>query len=191
MSPTSCSNCVEARQVSSTADTQKYQMVPMPLSPRTKVVLRITAVMYCLAWISQLEILNSRVFGRNLDDLPPLIRYAGIAAFFWTTPFAILLIGKDIESLVDYLPPLAHRKLVNTPIHVAVGWGVVLGWFAQYDTMRRIAGLHLIVLLPAVICGNPGLRRWLRTDLLPPRQDEKRSSKTWLEDDDFNCMSGM
>ncbi|KAI4100018.1 MAG: hypothetical protein LQ339_005685 [Xanthoria mediterranea] len=190
MPPTLDSNRVEAGQAFSTADTQKYGMVPMPLSSRTKVVLRITAAMYCLAWISQLEILNSRVLGRNLDDLPPLIRYAGIAAFFWTA-FAILLIGKDIETLVAHLPPFAHRKLVNTPIHVVVGCGAVLGWFALYDTTRRIAGLHLIVLLPAIICWNPDFRRWLRTEILPPRQDEKRSIETLLEHEDFHCMSGM
>ncbi|CAL8581202.1 hypothetical protein XPA_006902 [Xanthoria parietina] len=159
------------------------------LSPRTKVVLQITAFMYCLAWISQLEILTTRIFGRNLDDLPPLIRYAGIAAFFWTA-FAILLI-ENIESLVAYLAPFAHRKLVNTPIHFLVGWGAVLGWFAQYDIARRIAGLHLVVILPAIIYGNPGFRRWLRTELLPPRQDEKGSIETLLEHEDFHCMSGM
>ncbi|CAO1598354.1 hypothetical protein XANCAGTX0491_002123 [Xanthoria calcicola] len=160
------------------------------LSPRTKVVLQITAVMYCLAWISQLEILNSRVLGRDLDDLPLLIRYAGIAAFFWTA-FAILLIGKDIESLVAYLPLFAYRKLVNTPIYAVVGWCVVLGWFALYDTTRRIAGLHLLVLLPAIICWNPGFRHWLRTEILPSRQDEMASMDTLLEHEDFHCMSGM
>ncbi|KAI4257859.1 MAG: hypothetical protein L6R42_005419, partial [Xanthoria sp. 1 TBL-2021] len=63
------------RQVYWNADTKQYYIVLMPLSPRTKIILKITAVLYGLAWISKTVIEMTRLTGRDINP-HPFNRYA-------------------------------------------------------------------------------------------------------------------
>ncbi|KAI4265504.1 MAG: hypothetical protein L6R38_009376 [Xanthoria sp. 2 TBL-2021] len=180
---------VQNRQVYSTADTECY-IVHEPLSPRAKIILIITGVIFGLAWISQLIIEISKYMGRNVKDLHPIILHAA-TAFFFSVPFALLLGGKDFEPLASYLPPFPYRPLVNAGIYITLEIAILVAMIVARQATEQVAKFVPIAVPLAFMCGNAGFRRWLHMKMFSSRMDKKLRNKARLEDEDFNCMTGM
>ncbi|KAL8877569.1 MAG: hypothetical protein Q9198_004438 [Flavoplaca austrocitrina] len=167
-------------------------LVRSPLTQRTKAILTMMGFLCTISWLSRTIIEISKDLGYNVNMLHPLIAHLP-KAFIIIGLLVPLIDPKDFDSMTANLGRTSNPLFVALSIYCvpAILVALALGNILAPGVTEKVEGVVVVFGPPALLLSHGDFRRWLSTKLGNLRKDEIFRGMALLEDDDFNCMTGM
>ncbi|KAI4270521.1 MAG: hypothetical protein LQ337_006630 [Flavoplaca oasis] len=166
--------------------------VRSPLSQRTKAILTVMGFLCTVSWLSRTIIEISKDLGYDITILHPAIAHLP-KAFIIIGLFAPLIDHKDIDSMTANLGRPSNPLFVTLSIYCVptIMVALVVGDMLAPEVTEQVERVVAVFGPPALLLSHGGFRRWLSSKLDSSKKGEMLRDMAALEDDDFNCMTGM